>query len=346
MADPSVRFYDAQTRLLLAELDGDFRPEGSLQIAARLRRSSTHYKGAREQSTQVLGVEEEPIPLEGRLDDTFAGGTVGRAKMYADALMAAFRRARPVDLEVGEVRRYGFIDECQLEEEAEGAYTYAVSFLPTAIPGAKTVAWVPTPWRPSVLDLDALLNDVSDTRSLLDRWRELRDRVMGAWQQLNPMRLELLEYVYAAENALFLAAEMAGGALGIAGAARETVQRIASLGDAARASYGSLVDRARGLSTPLEDDETLDDIRDQVVVADVVGQARLSQARILQMIRAVLEQLFGRETGREHVVRATDTLPRLAIEYYGDADEWRRIYEANRLQSTTLAVGQRLRIPE
>lgn len=53
-------------------------------------------------------------------------------------------------------------------------------------------------------------------------------------------------------------------------------------------------------------------------------------------------------TGSTYVVKAGDSLSKIAKAHYGDADQWRRIYEANRDQikdPDLIHPGQSLRIP-
>lgn len=55
----------------------------------------------------------------------------------------------------------------------------------------------------------------------------------------------------------------------------------------------------------------------------------------------------GMDTPDEHVVEPGDTLARLAQDYLGSSDLWRRIAEENGIEDPrTLRVGQRLRIPK
>ena len=49
-----------------------------------------------------------------------------------------------------------------------------------------------------------------------------------------------------------------------------------------------------------------------------------------------------------YTVQAGDTLSKIAKEYYGDADQYQRIFEANRDQlddPSNISVGQTLKIP-
>jgi hypothetical protein len=348
MADAAaVRFLDAATGALLAELDGPFLPEAPLPVGARLRRSQTHYKGARQQSAQVLGVEEEPIPFEGRLDDTFSGGAAGRAKTYAEALDRTFRAARQVTLEWGDLRRTGLLDECHIDHEDETAFEYRLVFWPDSGPGVKVAPWVPRLWRDQALNPAVLLNDTADARSILDQFRSARDRLMGAWQALNPMRLELLQIVYGVENTLGDLVNAANLPFDVVAASLDLRQRILRIGTAAQTGWANLAARARALdATPAVDDETLDSIRDSVVLRETAGKARLSQSRILEMIRSFLAATDGEATGRKHEVIQGDSLPGISLLYYQTADKWRRIADANGLTTMRLTPGQRLRVPE
>jgi nucleoid-associated protein YgaU len=51
---------------------------------------------------------------------------------------------------------------------------------------------------------------------------------------------------------------------------------------------------------------------------------------------------------RTHVVVSGDTLTKISLEYYGTANRWQAIYQANRdtlANESTLSVGATLRIP-
>lgn len=56
----------------------------------------------------------------------------------------------------------------------------------------------------------------------------------------------------------------------------------------------------------------------------------------------------GTQSGRVHVVAEGDSLTRISARYYGTANRWQEIYEANRdtlAGQNSLRPGQRLRVP-
>jgi nucleoid-associated protein YgaU len=57
----------------------------------------------------------------------------------------------------------------------------------------------------------------------------------------------------------------------------------------------------------------------------------------------------ARDATKTYVVVKGDSLSKIALRYYGDAQEWKRIFEANRDQiqdPDLIHPGQELRIPE
>lgn len=64
--------------------------------------------------------------------------------------------------------------------------------------------------------------------------------------------------------------------------------------------------------------------------------------------RATPRPTTGNESATTYTVRSGDTLSEIAKREYGDAGEWRRIFEANRDQIDNpdlIQPGQELRIP-
>jgi hypothetical protein len=341
-----LRLLDERTGEVLLVLDGEFAPEAPLRIGTRLRKSRAHYHGARSQTTHVLGVEEDDLTVEGLLDDTCPGGVPGQAARMAAQLAGVLRRGRRAVLEWGELQRPGLVDELQLDMETEGAYRYRFVFHPDESPGAKETPWQASVWQVSELNFSVMAADVQRPRSILDQWRSVRTRVMGAWRAANPLRLELLQYLWTVENTIASLSNMARDFAGVLAMSRDTAERVTQLTRSMETAYDSFVTDLRAAVRPAASEETLDDIRDQVTMEDAAGAARLAHARLIQMIRAALEREMGPDTTREHIVQAGQTLLHVALLYYGDADEWSRVYQTNNLTSTRLSPGQRLRIPE
>jgi len=65
----------------------------------------------------------------------------------------------------------------------------------------------------------------------------------------------------------------------------------------------------------------------------------------LQRLKERLSQLSQSLPLGRHLVVTGDTLQKIAIKFYGSADNWKRIYDYNSLTTTDLVVGRLLEIP-
>ena len=71
-----------------------------------------------------------------------------------------------------------------------------------------------------------------------------------------------------------------------------------------------------------------------------------SLAAQLAALQAQFSALSKTVPLRRHLVRNGDNLQRLAIQYYNNADLWKRIYDHNKLRSSELSVGTVVEIPK
>lgn len=326
-----VRLYDAATNALVVELADTDLPEGMLDLGAKLIVSQSQYRGARQQTVQVLGVEEQPIEIEGQLE-TYPGRPAAEA---AATLDTALRRGRRLVLEWGEHRREGLLVECRPVYQDADLVRYRLAFRPDTGPGRRPDngrAKALQGQEPDSLRIEVVEQDTAEVRSVLDGLRPT-----------NAVRLELLTMLYALENRVSDLASLARSVLAVGEVGVEVARRIAQHGAAAIQAARDLAERGRTLV--VGDAGSLDAIRQQVVVTDAVSAARTVEGRLLAMIRATLTRIEGPAGTREHVCRDGDTYASVSLAYYGDAEEWRRIWDANPTAPVRLAPGTRLRIP-
>lgn len=65
----------------------------------------------------------------------------------------------------------------------------------------------------------------------------------------------------------------------------------------------------------------------------------------LARFRSQFNDLVGKLPLARHFVRDGDTLQKIAVKFYGTADNWKELYDYNRLQTTVLTNGTLLEIP-
>jgi LysM repeat protein len=71
-----------------------------------------------------------------------------------------------------------------------------------------------------------------------------------------------------------------------------------------------------------------------------------SLSAILARLEAQFKAFSVTVPASRYMVKTGDTLQKLAVKYYNDANQWKRIYDHNKLTSTSLTVGRVLEIPK
>jgi LysM repeat protein len=70
-----------------------------------------------------------------------------------------------------------------------------------------------------------------------------------------------------------------------------------------------------------------------------------SLTALLEKLKSRLKALVDSKPLSRHLVISGDNLQKVAVKYYGSADNWKKIYDFNNLSSTALTIGSTLEIP-
>lgn len=108
---------------LSIELKGAALPHQGLEIGSELRRVRTLYPGQRRASTQVMGVDPQPITLTGRLHDRLLDGA-GSALALVQELRELFHRRSRVEVTFDAVQVRGLITALRYTIQGPGSYEY------------------------------------------------------------------------------------------------------------------------------------------------------------------------------------------------------------------------------
>lgn len=167
--------------VLIQELEGAFTivelgdaklPEQGIEVGAKLRHIVNRYPGSSAPSVQIMGIEEDPIVLKGRIVDVLTGLS-GDALATMSLLRAQLLGLRYCSLAWGTalVRR-GYVVGVKLTLLREGSIGYELTFLPCEADEASVLA-LPFPNAVSPLSLLDLL------RSILAALDDLADTLVA-----------------------------------------------------------------------------------------------------------------------------------------------------------------------
>jgi hypothetical protein len=84
------------------------------------------------------------------------------------------------------------------------------------------------------------------------------------------------------------------------------------------------------------------------ILSSYVGEsysASLSLSSLMAELRRRFAALASSLPLARHYVRDGETLQSISVRWYGTAEEWKRIYDHNRLTTTVLTVGATLEVP-
>jgi nucleoid-associated protein YgaU len=302
-----------------------------------LRKHVEYYPGSSVATAQILGPEEGAIEFSGVFEDRLKGSP-GWAVAQATLLDQIRRSGHPVFYEWGSFRRRCLWEEVQLRtlELQRIAYSVRLVVIDHGLGGSTSRVWSALRDIPGV---DSILAAVGQVNTVLD----ILPAGLGG------------DYVTLARAAM----GRAGGAVSSAGQILDTVATLGSVVDPGLAAQAgtTLRDAKRSLGEAFGHAAQLNWKGAAGTAFDAVtGAARDASRIVTGIVRsaaevdAVLPQVDAlAKTATEdtaYVASGEDSLQRIAQRYYGSADAWTRIAEANGKTNGSVEAGEILRIPD
>lgn len=329
MSAPPILFSTTDTEIELASHD---LPEPPIQWGGSHRKTVTRYAGDFV-SVQSHGIELQPVEINGDLKDGRWGspGYAQRMKNLLDALMTS---RRIVKLEYDSEQLWGSF-EVTFEEVRRDWVQYSIKFEPY---------WREDPATQTFFDFQA------EPAALAGRVQEL----VGNYFEFGsspPASIISTRWLSQLQLEILAAQSDASRVLGV-------LQGVATFQELAIENI-ELVERAgkrmfRGLSSGLERNKALsiETISKPGAYAAQTGdfvwtlakKQRLARKSIIELLRRLLRETRPLST-RTYIVRAGDTLQRIARRELGDFNRWVEIADTNDLPTTDLSVGQSLKLP-
>ena len=313
-------------------------PRGQIEHALSVKTVRQEVPGSEEPVEQVLAATWQPFPLDGVWDDRYAGA--GFAARAYDEVARLVQRASLVRLQLDRLSFVGIITELKLGYRTRDRIAWSIVVSPhrnetvgevrprdTSVSAIRPVAHHVAVATSTVDTLTAAHADAGSIPMATDLHAEAGEDLDALGAVTSKLR--------AASEAGF-EEEAAQRLLGVSalfravrGAAQAIPQRFARARSTAQVAYGDVVQTLRFEAWARTAGA---DARRAIWGAEKASTDLRVQAR--QRPRAV------------HRARAGESLKRISQRYYGTADGWRAIYEANNLASLTLVGTEELVIPE
>lgn len=330
------------------QLLGRFSPINSLDFGGEQRIVREEYPGSSEPTIQVLGPKETDVTIKCELrTNKFRGDASLRqaAQEYQELIDAMRLRGNLVQIVMGEWMRYGFIKATKFKlytlQKIDAEITFEISgFNP------------PKGWRVVV---EADQNVIKPNKEVTDAAAAY---LATAQNYPETMPLTAIDVFNNAIGSVATAVSTVTGfvegviddadklvasanrAIGLIKNARATISK-------AKRNIGAISKNAEGLggSASSAAQGVINTINNSDHAANTI--INLSS---LSILLANLQKKFASYVTqvpyRRHLVRQGDTLQTISMKYYSTADNWKKVYDHNKLSSTELVIGSILEIPK
>lgn len=325
---------------------GNMLPMVPFTFGGSQRITKDYYPGNSEPSVQVLGPKESDVTIKGRLKDKRykATGLYGVSTEIQQQIDAMRIRGNLLKITLGEWKRFGFLEETEFELAKLSDCAYQLKFSIIGFNPPKNCKFTPTSKEiPFAINKDLIAQATafqakyssipeSMPKSLADI---INDALNDVAEAINLVTDFVDTVVTTAEDTVAASKRVLGLVKNARAGMSRFKRRLGSL-SYATASLSTEARAARRFSAAAANQ------------AHISGS--LSGANELTLLLARLQAQFEAISKTlpltRHQVKDGDTLQKISVKYYGTSDNWKKIYDHNRLSSTQLSTPRRLEIPK
>jgi len=319
-------------------LRGNQLPHDSLPFGGKQRIVKEFYSGYTEPVMHILGPQESDSIIKGKLKDKrFPIGGHG-VSMEIQKLIDSIRiRGNLCRFVMGEWERYGFIEEVDFRVFRTTEIEYEIKL---------SVSGFTAPQNAKFLEKDRLVPfDINEALiAEADKFLKLGlDYPDGIPFSILRLFNSLIGAIAGAINAL---TSFVDGIIKAIGDIKKTINRAISLIRHTKNKIAQYVSFVSNFSFNDLDYSSLTSRYDmgKYTAGQVSGSA--SMYSLLNKFEGRFKNILAENPLDSHMVVTDDTLQSIAIKYYNDSAQWKKIYDYNDLYTTQLETGTVLDIPE
>jgi hypothetical protein len=333
-------------------LVGSFMPMIPFEFGGKQQIVKDYYPGNPEPVVQILGPRENEVTIRGKLktkrfktsgENAFTNA-VQAAQEYQELIDAMRLRGNLVQITLGEWRRYGLIEECIFKLNRLTEIEYQITFAIIGFNYPTNCKIIDTP------DDNLIAPNKEITSAAADALAKARNYPATMPRSIADFLTDQISNVASAVN---LVTDFVDGALKDVENIGKAANRAVGLIKNARATISRTARRVGALQLTvanLSSGITADSFRTAAQFNNAAHiKNMLNSFSSLALLLAQLQKRFAAIAQqipiRRHLVKQGETLQKIAITYYNNADLWKNIYDHNKLQTPVLVVGTVLEIP-
>ena len=318
-------------------LVGNLMPKDKFPFGGTQRVKKEYYAGFPEPSMQVLGPEESDVTINGEFKDKrYSDAALKGAALEISNLLDGIRfRGNLVRVVLGEWQRYAIITtskfDLRLVTKIEYSLTFSIigSEFPSNaifIQGNKEYPFaVNKELIEAALAFQAANDNIPDSVPL-----SIADAINGAVSDVMNVVASVTNFVDSISNTVEEIRNSANRVKGIIKYAQNKVR-----------NYKNLVGGFNAFNT----EQALTKRYDNAAYYSRIMSQSTTLVALLQKLRNQFANLANDLPQARHLVKEGETLQNLSLKYYGTAENWKRIYDFNNMNTTVLTAGTLLNIP-
>lgn len=316
---------------------GNWMPKIPFTFGGTQRMKKEFYSGYSEPTVQVFGPEESDITINGLFKDKrFSNIALRNISTEMQQKVDAMRiRGNIVRLQLGEFERYAIIKETKFDMDRLSRVGYAITFSIIGFNAPKNAIFlqrkkeVPFAISKELNDLTKAFAEASGKvpktvpQSIADIINGLTNdvaQVIGTITNFVDQIFSTVQDIKTAVNR-------------IKGLIKYAQQKL----NAYKRQVGALVSFDPTISITGRYSNA------KYATSSIASSSSLSS--LLERLRAQFATLVNDLPLARNLVKQGDTLQKIAIKFYGNANDWKKIYDFNNLTSTDLTPGVMLDIP-
>lgn len=328
------------------QLVGSFMPLIPFKFGGKQQIVKDYYPGNPEPVVQIMGPREDDVSIKGRFKTKrFKNKDLKDAAEEYQQLVDAMRlRGNLVRITLGEWRRYGHIESCTFMLNRKTDIEYEINFSIIGFNYPTNCKMIDVPDDNLIQPNKDITNAAAEALAAARNYPEAMPRSIADF---------LTDQIATVAGAVALVTNFVDGALKDIENIEKAANRAIGLIRNARATISRFSRRvgAVGLDvTTLSAGVTSDSFRTAAQFNNAAHiKKTVNSFSSLALLMAQMQKRFAviaqQIPLRRHLVVQDETLQKIAIKYYNNADLWKNIYDHNKLQSPLLAVGSVLEIP-
>lgn len=335
------------------QLNGVYKPKVPFTFGGKQQIVRDYYPGNSEPVVQVLGPRENNTKISGCFKTTMIKGGSSRnseslkssAEEFQQQVDAVRLRGHLLKIELGEWRRYGYLEECNFKLNRLTDIEYEIDFIIIGFNPPRDCKMIADPSDDIIAPNKKVLADANAALGAARAYPSEMPRTLGellndAISDVAGVINTVTGFVDGIINDVESIQKSATRAVGLIKNARATISRTMRRIGAIQQNVATLGAGISGASF-----KAAAQIKNQSHLNQTVaGMAGINAS--LQSLQSRFAAMSASTPMRRHLVRNGDSLQTIAMKYYNSSENWKKIYDHNKLANTNLRIGSVLEIPK